>query len=295
MSAHAPLSVAATAGLGAALATIVADLHHLGVAHGQIDASHVLLDDEGRPVLCGFGAAEWAPPGGTGAATRRGDVAAIAALLLRQLGPAAPRPLLRCLRRASRPGRRASARWLARALVAAVADAHLPSANLPAGQVTATPRPRRWRLAVAVPLVTVVAVTVAVAVAFGPWPGRGGHPAVVGVAGACPPVDDGCRPLPTPGGVLVIGGNRYSVGTGVVAVLGRWDCGVPALPAVLQLPADSVWVFDTWPTAEMSVPARPVGDFPAARSLAVVPGRTGCDSLRVLRSGQPPVVADTRP
>jgi serine/threonine protein kinase len=50
-----PHQVAATV---AAVASTVADLHALGVVHGQLgDPSHVLLDPHGRPVLCGFGRA----------------------------------------------------------------------------------------------------------------------------------------------------------------------------------------------------------------------------------------------
>ncbi len=43
--------------LVAAVAAIVADLHELGIVHAAIDPSHVLLDERGRPVLCGFGSA----------------------------------------------------------------------------------------------------------------------------------------------------------------------------------------------------------------------------------------------
>jgi hypothetical protein len=38
----------------AKLASTVADLHQLGLIHGRIDPSHVLLGPAGRPVLCGF-------------------------------------------------------------------------------------------------------------------------------------------------------------------------------------------------------------------------------------------------
>lgn len=41
-----------------AVAEIVDALHDAGVAHGQIAADHVLIDDRGRPRLCGFGHAE---------------------------------------------------------------------------------------------------------------------------------------------------------------------------------------------------------------------------------------------
>ena len=43
------------AGLVAALATTVADLHRLGLVHGSIAPEHVLVAAGGRPVLCGLG------------------------------------------------------------------------------------------------------------------------------------------------------------------------------------------------------------------------------------------------
>ncbi len=39
----------------AAAATTVAELHDLGVVHGRIQASHIVIDPAGRPVLAGFG------------------------------------------------------------------------------------------------------------------------------------------------------------------------------------------------------------------------------------------------
>ncbi|MCD9622691.1 hypothetical protein [Rhabdothermincola salaria] len=50
-----PLTPARAAGLVVAVAATVRDLHGLGVVHGGLDPSHVLLDPYGRPVLCGFG------------------------------------------------------------------------------------------------------------------------------------------------------------------------------------------------------------------------------------------------
>lgn len=69
-------TVEAVAHLGASLAATVADLHGLGVVHGRIDRSHVLVGDDGRAVLCGFG-----PNDGEGAPTPTDDVAAVGHLL----------------------------------------------------------------------------------------------------------------------------------------------------------------------------------------------------------------------
>ncbi len=49
------LTVDEVAGVVAAVATILADLHDLGLVHGAVMASHVLVGPDGRPVLCGFG------------------------------------------------------------------------------------------------------------------------------------------------------------------------------------------------------------------------------------------------
>jgi len=78
------------AGVVASLASTLADLHGSGVVHGGIEASHVLLDQAGRPVLCSLGR------GGEPAA----DVAAVGHLLRQLLdaGPPGSEP------RAGRPG-----------------------------------------------------------------------------------------------------------------------------------------------------------------------------------------------
>ena len=63
----------------AGAASTLADLHELGITHGRIDASHVLLGDNGRPRLCGFG-------DGRRAAAPEDDVAMLGALLAELLG-----------------------------------------------------------------------------------------------------------------------------------------------------------------------------------------------------------------
>jgi hypothetical protein len=42
------------AGIVAALAETVADLHHLGIVHGRVEAAHVVLSAAGHPILVGF-------------------------------------------------------------------------------------------------------------------------------------------------------------------------------------------------------------------------------------------------
>ncbi|HEX5365984.1 MAG TPA: hypothetical protein VFW63_04890 [Acidimicrobiales bacterium] len=123
----------AVAGLAVAVATTLADLHDIGIVHGRLDATHVLVAGDGRPRLCGF-----ADPG---AATPADDVAAWARLVIdlaertpaprRRLRPAGRSAALRALRAAVQPAldpvpeRRPAARALADGVLAVVPDANL--------------------------------------------------------------------------------------------------------------------------------------------------------------------------
>ena len=132
-------SVERVGGLGAAVAATLADLHDIGVVHGRLDATHILVGDDGRPRLCGL-----SHPGG---AEPHDDVAALARVLgdvlaragteplqtrpwFRRSGTAQRRALEQVIARALDPvpSRRPSARLLASSILAAV-----PAAELPAG------------------------------------------------------------------------------------------------------------------------------------------------------------------
>lgn len=52
-----PFPVDQAAGIVCAVADVVHALHRLGVVHGDVEPGHVLLDERGRPRLCGFGQA----------------------------------------------------------------------------------------------------------------------------------------------------------------------------------------------------------------------------------------------
>ena len=122
---HADVEV--LAGVGASLATTVADLHEIGFVHRAITGPHVLLDEQGSPVLCGFGRALGPLPGAELAAHRVEDVRAIAAILL-ELVPTGDRRLRSVLQAAEggrRWSRRGDARWLARRLIEIVPGARL--------------------------------------------------------------------------------------------------------------------------------------------------------------------------
>jgi hypothetical protein len=128
-------SLADVAGVAAAVAATLADLHDTGIVHGRLDASHVLLGDGSRPRLCG-----WSGPAG---ATPADDVAAwgrlVDELVERVPSPRGLRGGGRGTGRARRgllaltdsacdpiPTRRPSARALADEVMAAVPGATLP-------------------------------------------------------------------------------------------------------------------------------------------------------------------------
>lgn len=71
-----PFPADQAAGIVCAVADVVHGLHRLGVVHGDIEAAHVLLDERGRPRLCGFGQASEHTDDGAA-----DDVAAIGRLL----------------------------------------------------------------------------------------------------------------------------------------------------------------------------------------------------------------------
>ena len=291
------------AGLGAAIATTVADLHDLGVQHGGVEASHVLLDGEGRPILSASVAPEAdssLPPGGL---DRNPDVCALARLLLALLGSQASNRLDRTLRHAaaSRGRGHGDARVLARQLTTCMPEARLPGGpdlmveTVSSGPGAAVPtrwRPDRfgpspaWRRRVAA---MVLAGSGVAAVAI--YAATSRSASVFERSLACPTVDAGCRPVRVPGGVLTISGGRYAVAeAGDVVVLGRWQCGLPALPAVLRPQSGQLWAFAAWPKPGHGVTGQLVASqLRGATSLRVVAERSGCDRIEVERLGQPAI------
>ncbi len=288
------LSAGEVAGLGAAVATTVADLHDLGITHGACRLEHVIVDPAGRPVLCGFGSGTLPGERADPEAARRDDVASLAASLAERVGPD-DRALRRVLDRAiSQP---VTARSLAAALARAVPGACLPSSsrNLAAGGGSAgggsarqsrrgagRRRGRAWAL-----VGTVAAVSVGAAVlASGGGPHRGPVPGLGREGGTCASPGATCGGS---GGVAVVGSRfatangTWSVGeTGDMVVVGRWSCRPPARPALLRSGTGEVWVFDHWPHPGEGVTGQRVATLPGARALVVVIGREGCDRLEVV-------------
>lgn len=161
----AKLPVPAAAAVLAAVAETVADLHSMGIVHGRLDPSHVILTGDGRPVLCGM----VGPDPSDVVTGPADDVGAVGRLMDHLLGPEAePEPIPE--RRWSRktwsgyqrralqsladraahddPARRPTARALANAIVEAIPEARLqpaPRADLPdrPRSTEVGPQPRR--------------------------------------------------------------------------------------------------------------------------------------------------------
>jgi len=127
-------TLAQAAGLAAAVAATIADLHEIGLVHGRLDVTHVLLGADGRPRLCGLSG-----PGGAGPADDVEDLGLLVEALLdrvvperrvpwRRAVPADHRALAQVAGRALDPtsGRRPSARSLAGSILAVVPTAELP-------------------------------------------------------------------------------------------------------------------------------------------------------------------------
>ena len=131
----------ARAGAGAALAAVVADLHDIGVAHRNLDGSHVLHGGDDRPVLCSFGRSGDASP-----EHRREDLVALADLVWDEaLAPGPMTGKLADLAASTRSGR-LGARELARRLDRLVgAPDQKPKGNRPGPAIAAGPGPAQSR------------------------------------------------------------------------------------------------------------------------------------------------------
>jgi serine/threonine protein kinase len=297
-----PLEV--VAGIGAALATTIADLHSIGVFHLAVRADHVLLDREGRPILCGFGSARRALTPREKAEYSTTDVRGLAALLLDLLPEGSCRRVRSLLRTAVAHRRRRSvdARTLASRLVNLVPGARLPadpedtegSASRSPDHATSWRRDggvfspvRRPRVRSS--LVATFAAAIACVLGFGPAiDTRGGQPVHSSVDRLdglpCPAVDRGCRTYPLNGEPASFASDRYQVtglGAGALVVFGRWRCRGDGTPVAIDVATGDVWLFTTLPTPGGRDRALFLTRVPSPTSAVVVPSRSGCDSLLV--------------
>jgi hypothetical protein len=267
-----PVTVRAAGTVVAALARTVSVLHERGLVHDRIDATHVLLDARGRPVLCGL--AHAGPAGHTaddGSTLRPStDVAALGALLGR---------LVRTSRRRTRRAGRADA-LLARRLTvvadqaATAAPGAAPTARALAsalddvlgpdvGQALAPDRRRARRRRLPTLGLGALLALAGLAVAARALAGS------TQVADPPPPAGDpATRTTELAAGgapVVVLDGRRYEVGApGDQAAVADWRCdGQPI--AVLHRPSTGgIFVFD-----RRAEPGRAVTEAPVA---TVAPG-----------------------
>jgi hypothetical protein len=278
----------AVARLVASLASVVADLHGLGVTHGRIEPSHVLVGGDGRAVLCGFGP-------DAGGCSPEDDVAALGGLIVQLLGrddELEPIPDRRWRQPSSWTGwqRRSmllladqacaeppSRRPTARRFAAAIAEA-VPGSVVDAG---APPVPtRRMPLVV----MSVAGFLLLGVIANGMAPPPGAHERTSAPTS---------QPAQVEGNQVTMGGRRFQVGApGDVVVVGDWDCdGVPT-PAVLRPATGSLFVFSDW-AERTPVQVSAARSVEGAASIRPQPDAAGCDQLQVTRRDGAPVIVDT--
>jgi hypothetical protein len=324
LATSAPLTPDRIAAVGAAVATTVADLHLLGIVHGRIDPSHVIVGPDGRPVLCGFSGAtvgdRVAPPMSTAVADgfadprqQRGehvvpvaDVYAIGALIRFLLDRGGGRPRPHAGRHRSIPAivRRRSLAAIARRAMA-LEPHRRPTARALADQLgsgrTTTARPVVVLAAGTAAVVLAVGLVVALAARGGPgrrqqvsvWP-----PGTTPTTTQAPPmptaVPDGPAPVVVGPNVVAVGVDRYQAGSpSDQMVLGDWNCDGQVTVALLRVPTGEVFIFDAWPTAghDRTIPPTTVVAG-AVRAQAGDPDGDGCPDLVVERDGGRAVEVD---
>lgn len=310
LSADPKLDWSEVAGLGAALATTLADLHDIGVVHRAVTADHVIIDERGRPVLCGFGRAVLHGDHAEARAQAFEDVASLAILMCQSGDGSPPRALARLLGSVTR--RRAgfrpwTARRLARDLVRTVPDSRLPDCSADAGSFAhptvrcpaAMPRLAEPRSHL-IPLKTAALVGVLTVVVWVVGYVSSNRPkASAHRTAACPAADRVCSgEVVASGSVLMSPRGRFAlIGVAGLEVNGRWRCSNEALPAVLSLRTGNVWMFDAWPTSAAGETGRFVRKVSNATGLLVVPRPNrgiGCDSLLVKRGRLRPITISLR-
>jgi hypothetical protein len=298
-------TAAQLAGIVAGVSSTLADLHEIGITHGRLDSSHVLVGDNGRPRLCGLG-------DGSGPTSPEDDVASLGRLLIELLGndeAAEPIPdrrwrprrrwhgwerrallLLADQATADAPSRRPSARRFAAAVSEAV-PAPVPSQPLPSDERReeldpierlrpasrasgATPRRplRALALAVAGGVLAVLAIIRL----------QAGDPAVTtGDVDADTGADIRVA-APVAGSVLVADGRRFRVGQeGDHLLVGDWRCDGSPTPAAFRPSTHEVFVFDRW-TAEEPISVEAIAT--VVDSVELISDGDRCPTLAVRTS-----------
>lgn len=299
-----------------AVAKTVADLHAVGLVHGQLDEHQVGLEDRGHPTLHGLEAASrTGDQAGDRSVVRPSlDVAALGRMLdrLTAITPAdhgRPSPTRR---RRPRQHRRRTARRAAprrgdlRQLIdqATRADpAERPTARRFGAQLEyllgpVSTRWSRWHpgrpgrgFVVAGAVVTGLAV-------LGLGLPRLSSVAAGRTTDRTPPApattDLNAGGAASPGGTVTIHGHRYAIGTADDRVLvADWDCS-GQLAAIVVRPSGTVFRFDGWAQPGDDLVGLPAGSWLASTGVAIGQDNAGCAVL-TSTGGEPTVILDPEP
>ena len=272
---HAPVGEYQAPALAALIAT-VADLHETGIAHGALEAAHILVGEKHRPILCGLGDGNTACDAGI-----TDDRRALAAII-DQLGTD-DAPLAQAQADLEDPS--VSLRAVVRRL-----DMHSSATVSTNRRFPRLTVPTIERRQFALPTLLITAVLFLGVAALRLASGDESVTATIPPPPAAPATTTTTAPAPSPSppapGAPTIdhGGRRYAVGDpGDVVVLGDWTCdGVPT-PAVLRQETGEVAVFVAWPTPGAHIEPEVVTTVEGAESF--VPDSRPCPNIRVRTTG----------
>lgn len=286
----------------ASVARTVADLHEVGIAHRRLTPDHVLVNTDGRPVLCGLADA--------GAGDPDADIRKLGTIFeLLAESAAAPangresrlqRGLLALAeqaRTAPNPPSAAVLAQLAGALEGRRRPAALPPLRLDRRKVAAIAA-GVVGLGAGIAALVSVQTSDAAAPPLTTLPRTEATPAASTAPSPATPrsasSDGGAEAeRSTSGGVEVeAGGARYAVGqAGDHVVLGDWDCDGQPGAALLRPATGAVFVFDVLATPDQPISGRPLATVPDAVGLVTIDQTDGCTSLAVrLADGSPRVL-----
>ena len=285
-----PMSANRAAGFCLAIGATLQRIHGSGVVHNHVDPSHVLLDDHGRPTLCGFGSST------ADGRSARADVVALAALVVDllsddELDRKQPSP--------DRSGRRSDRHRLLRSLQPIADEALEPipdleqllgtvrklapeaTLGLAPRSASAASRPSERRT---VKVASAVGIAMAAALVVGftatRWPTTKADPAGFGpepttLQGRPQPVGD----APT----VTLDGSLFRIGrAGDIAVARSIDCEADTSVYVLRPETEMLYVFDS--IATLGHDTSPSSESKRSGAVSIEPTVdpfTGCDALAI--------------
>ncbi|MEQ8842540.1 MAG: hypothetical protein RIB98_16275 [Acidimicrobiales bacterium] len=283
----------------ATLASTVADLHDLGLAHRSLVADHVVVSGSRRPVICGLADATPFDPVG-----EADDLAALGDLI-RHLAPGATTELRDALLGLADEASTGS--LTARTLTDRLDDMPTASGSLGRRRVRLPRHPVAAAFTVAVAVGGISLIS-----AIGANDPTTADPASAPLVASASsttlsstststststsstaPATTTAEATPVPGPTqppeaaieFVHEGRRYGLGDPTdIAVLGDWNCDGTKTPALLQSATGLVAVFATWPAADEAATATATSLAPEAVGLEAVED-LDCHELRILEPG----------